>query len=417
MKITSTELEPHLLSITCEANAAEIADKKQEILQAFKKAPVKGFRKDKQPSMDAIQLQYAKEIHESLKRAMAEHCYHEAIFTEKLRVIGPPTFKSMLLQGNVFTCDFETHTKPDFILPNWKTYEIPRPHQVHTAEDVVQKMLNEVRTKLGDQIPYGDNDFLQLSDNVVVSYSASVDGKSIDSLSAKDEVMVIGQSPLAEFDQQLLGMNVGETREFDVIGPEGGLPSLSGKTIHFTVSLSTGSKNIPANLDDELAKKMGKKDFNELQEMIGQAAFARVEAHNRLQLNEAIGKKLVAETEIEVPQWMSISEAQYLAQQSKVDWNALADADREKFIELAINHVKLSLILDKCREDTPECQLTDQEVFEIIKQNLSQTQQPGANLDEIMQEANRTGYLQVLMNRIKDEATMNEIVKHVKLID
>jgi FKBP-type peptidyl-prolyl cis-trans isomerase (trigger factor) len=209
---------------------------------------------------------------------------------------------------------------------------------------------------------------------------------------------------------------MGETREFDFVAPEGGLPSISGKTIHFKVTLTTGAKTVPCGLDDDMAKRMGKADFKELQEFVTQSAFARVTSLSKMQIHDAVAKKLVGETEIAVPNWMSLSEAQYLAQKSELDWNVMSDVDREKFIKMAEGNVKLSLILDKVRENTPEAQLTDQEVFDIIKQNLAQTKVT-QTIDEVISQMNKSGYLQILFSRIRDEHTMDCIVKNVKLID
>ena len=60
--------------------------------------------------------------------------------------------------------------------------------------------------------------------------------------------------------------------------------------------------------------------------------------------------------------------------------------------------------------------MTDQEVFEIIKQNIAQTKVT-QSLDEVIQQMNRTGYLQILFSRLRDEHTMDHIVKNIKLID
>jgi FKBP-type peptidyl-prolyl cis-trans isomerase (trigger factor) len=177
-----------------------------------------------------------------------------------------------------------------------------------------------------------------------------------------------------------------------------------------------GSKTVPCALDDEMAKKIGKSNFAELQETVAQAAFARSATMGKMAVHEAVAKKLVAGVQIEVPRWMSLSEAQYLAQQSQLDWNVLPDTDKERMIEMAEQNVKLSLVLDKIREAEPEAQLTDQEVFEIIKQNLAQTKVT-QSLDEVIQQMNKTGYLQILFSRIRDENTMDYVVKTVKLID
>jgi len=415
MQIDVTELEPCRLAIHYEANFLEISDKRAEVEVAFKKAPVPGFRPGKATS-EVIRVHYRQQIDDSLKRALAEDAFHNTLFEKKLRPHGAPRFNNLLLDGGKFTCEFELLTKPSFELPDWKNLEVPKPHGEADSNELAQKMMQDLRVRLGDVTPYTDTDFVQTGDNVIIDYEGTIDGEKVDSLVAQGEMVTIGSSPLAAFDSNLLGMSMGETREFDFVAPENGLPSLSGKTIHFTVTLNMGSKTTPAALDDEMAKKMGKANFAELEEMVAQAAFARSANMNKMAIHEAIAKKLVVETQVAVPRWMSLSEAQYLTQQSQLDWNVLPDSDKEKMIEMAEQNVKLSLVLDKIREAEPEAQLTDQEVFEIIKQNLAQTKVT-QSLDEVIQQMNKTGYLQILFSRIRDENTMDYVVKTVKLID
>lgn|ERR1700678_1705607 len=415
MQITITELAPCQLSIHYEADAAEIKEKREEVVNTFKNAPVPGNRKGK-ASIEVIKIHYVKQINESLKRALAEAAFLNTTFEKNLRVHGAPQFNSMLLDGGKFTCDFQVYTKPDFEVPNWKDMEIPKPHEAHNTNEVAEKMMDDLRHRMGDAVPFGDQDFIQTGDNVIVDYEGSVDGTKIDSLCAQAEMMTVGKSPLQGFDSNLLGMFMGETREFDFVAPEGGLPSISGKTIHFKVTLTTGAKTVPCGLDDDMAKRMGKADFKELHEFVSQSAFARVNSLSKMQVHDAVAKKLVGETKINVPSWMSLSEAQYLAQQSQLDWNTLSDTDREKFVQMAEGNVKLSLILDKVRENTPEAQLSDQEIFDIIKQNLAQTKVTEP-IDQIISKMNSSGYLAILMNRIKDEHTIDTIIKSVKLID
>jgi trigger factor len=415
MKIDLTETEACKFTVHYEANFIEIGNKKEEVLMHFKKAPVPGFRAGK-ASLEAVKLHYGKQIDEAVKRALAEDAYHNTLFEKKLRVHGAPKFNSLLLDGGKFVCEFEVHTKPEFVLLDWKNLEIPKPHEKHTTTEVAEKMMQELRERLGDAVPYSDTDFVQLGDSVIVDYEGTVDGQKVDSLCASGEMISVGKNPLTDFDNNLLGMSMGTTREFDYVAPEGGLPSLSGKTIHFTVTVTTGAKTIPCALDDEMAKKMGKNDFHELQEFVGQAAFARVSSFNRTQIQEAVSRRLVADTQVVVPTWMSLSEAQYLAQQSQLDWTNMSDTDKEKFVGMAEKNVTLSLVLDQIRETTPETQLTDQEVFEIVKKNLANTQVT-ASIDEVIQQMNRTGYLQILFSRIRDEHTMDYIMKNVKLID
>lgn len=415
MQIDITELEPCKISVHYEANFLEISDKRAEVQKAFAKAPVPGFREGK-ATMDAIRMHYRPQIEEALKRALAEDAYHNTLFEKKLNPHGAPKFNSLLLDGGKFVCEFEMFVKPEFELPAWKEWEIPKPHEDMNTHEIAERMMQELRLRMGDVEPYGETDFSQNGDNVIIDYEATCNGEPIPSLSAQGEMVTVGKGPLPGFDNNLLGMTLGEVREFDFVAPEGGLPSIAGKTIHFKATLIMGSKTVPCALDDEMAKKMGKKDFTELQEYVHQAAFARSTNLAKMKLHDASAKKLVASTEIKVPNWMSLSEAQYLAQQSQLDWATIPDVDKEKILELAEQNCKLTLILDKIRENEPEAQLSNQEVFEIVKQNVANTKTTNSP-DEVMQEMSRTGYLQILFSRIKDEHTMDYVAKTIKVIE
>jgi trigger factor len=415
MQIEVNELEPCKINVHYEANALEIMDKRAEVQDAFKKAPVPGFRQGK-ASMDAIRLHYRQQIDDSLKRALAEDAYHNTIFEKKIRPHGAPKFNNLLLDGGKFVCEFELFTKPDFQIAPYKGMEIPKPVQTEDPAELTEKMLQELRVRLGDVAPYSDTDFVQTGDNVIIDYVGTINGEPVPGLNNTGEMATIGNNTIPDFDANLLGMKSGDTREFDIHAPAESLPSIAGKTIHFKVTLTTGAKTTPCPLNDELAIRMGKKDFMELREHVAAAAGGRVASNLKLSIHDAIAKRLVADNEINVPNWMALSEARYLAHQSQLDWAIIADQDKERFLELATKNVKLSLILDKIRELEVEAQLSDQEIFEIVKQNLAKTkvQKP---LDEVIQEMNRTGYLQILFSRIRDENTMDFISKATKIMD
>lgn len=414
MEIEVNELEPCKVAVRYKANFLEISDKRVEVESTFKKAPVPGFRPNK-ASMGAIKLHYRQQIDESLKRALAEDAYHNTLFEKKIRPHGAPKFNNMLLDGGSFVCEFEMYTKPEFELVSYKDVEVVKPRPDREANEIAQQALQELRVRLGDVVPYSETDFVQQGDNIIIDYEADIAGEKVDNLCATGEMVTIGNNQIPDFDSNLLGMKGGETREFDIRAPEGSLPSIASKTIHFKVTLTTGAKTTPCPLDDELGKKMGKKDYNELLEFVNATATGRVANSAKMTLHDAVAKRLVADNTISVPNWMSLSEARYLAHQSQLDWTTMTDIDKEKFMELADKNVKLSLILDKIREKEVESQLSDQEVFEIIKQNLAQTKIQ-KSMDEIIQEMNRTGYLQILFSRIRDEYTMDFVVKSVKII-
>lgn len=415
MEINTNEVQHCIVNVHYIADAEQIMNKRAEVIKAFRKAPVKGFRDGKASEL-AITQTYGQQIDDALKRALAEDAYHNTLFEKKLRVHGAPKFNSMLLEGGKFTCEFEVHTKPDFVLPDLKAMEVVKPHQKFSENEVAEKMLQDLRVKLGEVSPFTDTDFVQDGDNVIVDYDVFENGVKLDKLCIQGEMITMGSSGVAGFDSNLLGMKTGETREFDFTTPADGLPSISGKNLHFKLTLTTGAKTMPAALDDNLAQQLGEKTFVELREKVQKTALANLDQHTKQLMNAAIVKKLASSLEIDIPHWMELSEAQYLAHQSKLEWDVLEDQDKEKLLGMAKENSKVALILDKVREEEPDAQMTDQEVFNIIKQNLMNTK-TDANLDEVIDQMNKSGQLQILFARIKDEYTLDFISKQVKVIE
>lgn len=415
MEITVKELDQCKLLVNYVGDAEEILNARSKVLTQFKNAPVKGFRKG-HASMEAIKVYYRDQIDQSVKQLMAENAFHNTVFERKLRPHGAPRFNSLSLEGGKFTCEFEMYTKPDFELAEFRGLEIPKPTHDQNADEVTELMLQDLRVRLGEVSPYSDTDFVQMGDNVIIDYEGFIDGQKVDNLSATNESLVVGSSSLPVFDANLLGMKCGETREFDMVVPDNALPSMAGKTVSIKATLTIGSKTTPAALDDELAKKVGLADFNALRDTAHAQAASKVANDYQMKFNDAVARRLVADNNFAVPHWLSLSEAQYVVSQAKLDWDKLTDEDKEKYISIGEQNVKLSLILDRIREDEPEAQLSDQEVFEIIKQNLAKSQVK-TPIDEVIKEMNRTGYMAVLFSRIKDEYALSFVIKSAKTIE
>lgn len=415
MQIEVKELEPCRLQIRYETDALAILNKRAEVINYFKKAPVPGFRPGK-ASTEAIKVHYRDQIEEALKRALAEDAYHETLFDKKLRAHGAPKFNTLSLGDGKFSCEFEMYTKPDFSLKEYKNMEIPKPAAQISANEMCERALQELRVRLGEVAPYLENDFVQVGDNVIINYTGVVDGEKSDSLSAEGEMLTVGSSPVPDFDNNLLGMTLGEVRSFNLLVPDTALPSYAGKKCTFEVTLVMGSKTIPCPLDDTLAVKAGKANYEELRTFVMGSATAKASEAGRMELIKAVSNKLVEDNKFDVPHWMTLSEAQYLAQRSNLDWNSIKDADKERLLEVSEKNVRLALILDKVREDEPEAQLTDQEVFNIVKSNLAKTkiEKP---IDQVIEEMNKSGYMQILFSRIRDEYALDFLVKNIKIVE
>lgn len=414
MEIKLEEVEYCKYKVNYESSSDEFNDKKNEVLSAFKKASVPGFRKGKVPE-SAIFSYYRKQIEESLRRALAEDAFHNTLFEKKIRAYSGPQFTTAFINNEKFICEFLVYTKPEFELSEFRGLEIPKPHMGNdfNTSFICEKTLQSLRVKCGEHRPFNENDFVQNGDNIVISYSATLDGNNVENLFSEAEIITVGEFDLENFDSNLLGMSVGENRKFYYTLPNNAIASLAGKTVEFSVDLKSGSKIIPAALDDSLAMKIGKKSFEDLRSTIMASAESQVAVKYKMKIGEAVCRHLLDMNRFTVPEWLKKSELSYLT--SKLDWNNLSEQDKQKYSEISEQNVRLSLILDRIREIEPQAQLTDQEAVDMLKNNV--TINNGKPFDEVIKDLNKSGELQVYLARIRDENTIDYVCKNTKFFD
>lgn len=415
MDIQVKELENCKLLVNYIANAEEISQKRDEVLSVFKKAPVPGYRPGK-ANKNALMFHYKKQIDDALKRAMAEQAFHDTLFEKNIKPHGMPSFKSMLLDGNKFSCEFELLKRPEFDLLEVKGIEVVKPHQKVSEEDLTEKILQDFRVKHSERVQFSENDFVQTGDTITISYEAFIDGEKIDELSTDTEMLTVGQSQMPEFDTNLLGMKPGETREFSVQASASGIEKYKGKTVLFKATLNMGSKLNFHPLDDTLAQKASKNSLTELRDLCRQYATAQISMGSRKALMDSVSAKLVDMHDINVPDFLVKQEAHYLAHTNKVKFDDLEDSTKESLLNIAKKNVKLALVLDKIRDSEPDAQLTDKETIDKIKETLKLTHN-NESIDGVLKQWSETGYLQIVFAQIRDEHTLEFVTRHCKIIE
>jgi trigger factor len=413
MNINIEELEYCKIKVDYDIEDADkISTKKSEVLTLFKDKQVPGCRAGK-ASLDAIRLYYAKDIQEELKKALANDAIMDVIFEKKIHPLGMPTFHSVSLDGNKFACSFTLHIQPEFELKEYKGFDVPKPPQQIKEDDLCQRMIQELRVKNGITEPYGENDFIQKGDSVILDYTGSVDGEPVKELTAEGEIVKVGGTQISGFDDNLLGMTAGEEREFMIQAPMTS-QAFQGKFISFHVKLLTGSKITPAPLDNTLAEKVGFKSFDDLMNYAKATASNRIKEIETTHIFDQIGKRLLANHDFRVPSWIIAGEAQINAKQNGENWETISDEKKTRYADYSEKSVKLSMILSKIRDNEPDAALTDEEVLHIAKLNIGQYDK---NPDTVLEKLYKNGQLPLLAGRIRDENTLNYIRKNCNIVE
>jgi len=394
------EVEYCKVKVKYTADSDKVKEKYKKAISELKKLPVPGFRPNKATDQ-AIRNHFKAKIDAWVKQEMISESYEDILFETKIQPIGFPQTLDLKLDGNDFNCEFLFLKKPDFELKEVKGLEIPKPHQNITQNDYVEEMLQEIRTQNSNAVPYADGDFVQAGDTITMDYT-------VDDQVAEGELYKVGNNLLPEFDDNIIGMAPGESREFDVLNPTTNAKS------HVKVLLHMGMKKTLCGLDDELAVKVGLKDLAELRKVVEGISSNRLKQHTDAQIADQIKKRLVDMHDFELPEWLTNMELQQVAQRMSIDLATASDQTKSDLITQAKNSVKFALILDSIRKNTPEADLSDEEILNIIKAKVANQVQ---DVDGFLQESQKNGKLLGFVAQVRNEVTLQYLIDNAKIVE
>jgi len=422
MEIQVNDLEYCKVQIQCRTGLEDIETQRNAVLDEMKDVKVSGFRPGKATN-EILKIRFKKQIDESVKQRLAQFAFEKAISEQKITPLGNPKFTSLELKNDSFECEFLLQKKPEFELKQYKEFEIPKFPAPISAGDMAEKILHQLRVQHAEALPYQDSDFIQVGDSIIADYETFIDGDIQSELSGNNQLLLVGEAPLPAFDDNILGMKMGDTREFDIAVPEQVTEKYSGKTLHFKFTLKMGSKKNLPPLDDSLAVKVGLASFDDLREKALGIAGLKVEEYRKNYNHQQVADRLVQNHDFKIPDWLVTTEAQFKARAdktNKLDWESITDDQKEKLLSDSEKSIKLTFILDKVRELEIDAQMTDEEVFAQIQQNVEtvvKEHPEKTDVDKILSNLKERGVLQVLKGQIRDQYTLTHLVSTCKTLD
>jgi trigger factor len=217
-------------------------------------------------------------------------------------------------------------------------------------------------------------------DQVVIDFVGSVDGEEFDGGAAEDYPLVLGSNSfIPGFEEQLIGVKKGEEKDVEVTFPEEyGAEHLAGKAAVFKCTVKEVKKPVPAEIDDELAKKYGAEDLDALKGQITERLQAEYTGAARQVLKRALLDQLDAAVSFDLPPSLVEAEAGQIAHQLWHEENPEVEGHDHPEIEpteehrsLAERRVKLGLLLAELGQKN-DVQVSDAEMTQAIMMQARQ---------------------------------------------
>ena len=299
------------LEITIESEKFDNAIKKV-YFQSAKYFNIPGFRKGKAPQ-NIVEKYYGKEIfYEDAFNEVVPEEYEKALEENKIDAVSKPKIDVITMekgQDLVFTAIVQT--KPEAKLKKYKGIEIEK-IEYNVKESDVENELKDMQDK-NSRLVTVENRPAQNDDTAIIDFEGFVDGVAFDGGKGENYNLVLGSHSFIEgFEDQVVGMNVGEEKEINVTFPkEYFSKNLAGKPAVFKVKLNELKKKELPELDDEFAKDVSEFDtLKELKQSIKEKLEKQFKDREKYEKEDAVVRELVKELEVDIPSGMIETEVE-----------------------------------------------------------------------------------------------------------
>ena len=233
-------------------------------LKERKKIQLPGFRKGKAPRKMIEALYGAHVFYEDGLEEIFPAVYEEAVVKQDLKAVGRPSLTDMdISEDNVVTITLTTDVYPEVTLGDYKGIEVEKAEATVT-DDQVQAELD----RMAQNVASTENveRAAEMGDTANIDFEGFDNGVAFNGGKGEKFDLKLGSGSFVPgFEEQIVGMNIGDEKDIDITFPEDYHAELAGKAVVFHVKLNKLSvTNVPAQ-DDEFAKDVS--EFDTLDEL------------------------------------------------------------------------------------------------------------------------------------------------------
>ena len=328
------------ISVSPEAFGAAVQKAYQKTASRYN---VPGFRKGKAPRK-VIETMYGDSaFYEEAFDLVWGDAYDAALTEHNLTAVDKPSLDINTIGADGVEFTAEVQLKPEVTLGAYTKLEVPVPDFVVKDEEVLAEIDKE-REKNARFIEV--ERAVENGDRVILDYSGSVDGEKFEGGTAEDQLLVIGSGTfIPGFEEQLVGLKVGDEKDISVKFPEEYSAPLAGKDAVFAVKIKAVQvKELPA-LDDEFAKDISDFDTLDALKSDKKAKMEEKAAKNRQTAIENIALQKAADNAIvDVPAVMVDRQINYMLRDIsyQLSMSGLSLEDYVKYTGTDMNGLKES---------------------------------------------------------------------------
>lgn len=299
--------EKNMVKLVIEASAEEFEAGLNAAYNKNKnKISVPGFRKGKAPRKMIEQLYGSQIFFEDAANEIIPDAYADAAKESGLDIVSQPKVSIEQLEaGKPFIFAAEVAVRPEVELGEYKGVEVTKADAEVTDADVEEE-LKKVQDQNSRTVSVEDR-AVKDGDMTVIDFEGFIDGEAFEGGKGENYPLTIGSHSFIDtFEEQMIGMNIGEEKELNVTFPEDyHAENLKGKPATFKVTvMEIKEKQLP-ELDDDFAQDVS--DFDTLAEYkddLKKKIAERKESEAKAKKESEAIEKVVEAAKMDIPQAM-----------------------------------------------------------------------------------------------------------------
>ena len=250
------KLENSRVKLTVDIDADGLEQAMEEAYRKnVKRITIPGFRKGRAPRK-LIELNYGPDVFlEDAVEILLPRLYEQAVEETKIQPVDRPEVDiTDIARGKGATFTYTVDVYPELQLGTYKDLEVEREIVKITDEDV-ENVLKQQQER-GAQLVVPERKVVQEGDFLVIDYMGYIDGQPFSGGAAENQMIQVGSGRfIPGFEEQLVGMEVGQSSKITVTFPEDyHAEQLAGKEAVFHVTVKELKVRVLPELDDEFAK-------------------------------------------------------------------------------------------------------------------------------------------------------------------
>jgi len=280
---------------------------------------VPGFRKGRAP-LRLLEKRFGSDVRDKVKLKLLADASDAALKDNDLDVLGDPDIdyeKIELPETGPMKFDFEVEVRPQFELPPLEGIKVEKP-KIEITDKELDDEVQAVQKRLGMWTPKEGT--VEDDDQIIADVLLKIEGVAEEEKHDNVDIFVRPQGlvsgvPIEKLAELLVGAGEGAVKKITVEVPATfHNERYRGKKVDIEIEVKEVKQLVPAELNEELFKRLGIEGETQLREMISDSKKSQAERDAQAAVSEQIFKYLLDNIDLELPVAVVADQSKHILQ-------------------------------------------------------------------------------------------------------